>query len=532
MPKVTPKYKPSVLIILDGWGVAPDSPGNAIAKAKTPNMTKYVGSYPTAVVSSFGDAVGLSWGEMGNSEVGHLNIGAGFVFYQNLPRINKEISSGEFFTNEILLKAVEHVKKYKSKFHLMGLVSNGGVHGHIEHLFALLQFCKDQGLSEVYLHAFLDGRDAVFNSGRVFINDAIKKAEAFGIKLIIATMSGRYFAMDRDNRWDRVGQAYDAIVHGQSEHMSDQPPVEVLEQSYENKVFDEEFPPTVFTENNKPLGIVEDKDSVIFFNFRSDRSREMTKAIVVPHFDKVAHKKEMPNLFFATMVQYEDGLPCDVLYPPIKVVMPLAKVISDVGLTQYHIAETEKYAHVTFFINGGQEVQFAGEERKMIASPKVSSYDQAPEMKAKEIADDVIKQIQAEKFDFYIINFANPDMVAHTGNLKASIKANETVDKHVGRIVESVLAHNGLVCITADHGNTEELLNLQTDAIDKEHSTYPVPFIIIANDLEGKSLGFPEGAGTDLSLVPASGILADVAPTILKLMGVEIPPEMTGTPLV
>lgn len=532
MAKITPRYKPTVLIILDGWGIAPDSPGNAITKAKTPNMTRYVGSYPTAVVGSYGDAVGLSWGEMGNSEVGHLNIGAGFVFYQNLPRINKEIASGDFFTNAVLLKSIEHVKKNKSKLDLMGLVSNGGVHAHIEHIFALLQMCKDNGLDTVYLHAILDGRDAVFNSGKVFINDVIKKAEALGIKLIIASMSGRYFAMDRDNRWDRVGQAYDAIVLGKSEHMTDQPPVVVLEQSYENKVFDEEFPPTVFTQNNKPLGIIEDNDAVIFFNYRADRAREIARAIVVPHFDKVPNKKELPNLLFVTMTEYEENLPCEVVFSPIKVVMPIAKVISEAGLTQYHIAETEKYAHVTFFINGGEEVQFPGEERKMIASPKVSSYDQAPEMKAKEIADDVIKQIQAEKYDFYVINFANPDMVAHTGNLKASIKAAEVVDKQVGRIVESVLAHNGLACITADHGNCEELLNLQTDAIDKEHSTYPVPFIIIASDLEGKTLGFPEGAGTDLSLVPASGILADVAPTVLKLMGVDIPPEMTGTPLV
>jgi len=532
MVKITPKYKPAVLIILDGWGVAPDSPGNAITKAKTPNMTKYEGSYPTAVISSYGDAVGLRWGEMGNSEVGHLNIGAGFVFYQNLPRINKEITSGEFFKNEVLLQAVEYAKKNRSKIHLMGLVSNGGVHSHIDHLLALLQFCKDQGLNEVYLHAFLDGRDAVFNSGKVFINDAIKRAEELGIKLNIATMSGRYFAMDRDNRWERVGQVYDAMIYGKSEHLTDQAPLDVLEQSYSNKVYDEEFPPTVFTANNKPVGVIDGKDAVVFFNFRSDRAREITKAIVVPHFDKIADKKELPNLFFATMTEYEENLPVKVMLAPIKVVMPITKVISDSGLTQYHIAETEKYAHVTFFINGGEEVQFPGEERKMIVSQKVTSYDQAPEMRAKEIADDVIKQIQSEKYDFYVINFANPDMVAHTGNLKASIKANEVTDKQVGRIVESVLAHNGLVCVTADHGNAEELLNLQTNAIDKEHSTYPVPFIIIANDLEGKSLGFPEGAGTDLSLVPASGILADVAPTILKLMGVDIPPEMTGTPLV
>lgn len=524
-------YRPTVLIILDGWGIAPDGPGNAITKAKTPNMTRFEASYPTAVIVSSGDSVGLRWGEMGNSEVGHLNIGAGQVFYQNLPRVNREIASGDFFTNPTLLRAAEHAKKNKGKFQLMGIVSNGGVHGHIDHLFALLEFCVKQKIKDVVLHAFLDGRDATFNSGKIFIQDAIDKAKELKINMTIASMSGRQFAMDRDNRWEKVNLAYNAIVNGIGVQ-SDTDPISYLENSYEQKVYDEEVPPVVFIKNGKPLATVEDGDSLVFFNFRSDRAREITKAIVVPHFDKVENKKEFRDLFFATMVEYEKDLPVEVMLPPIIITQPIAKVVADAGLKQLHIAETEKYAHVTFFVNGGLEQVFENEDRKMVASSKVASYDLKPEMRAKEIADEAVKQVQAENYDFYIINFANPDMVAHTGNLKASIKANEVVDKQVGRIVEAVLAHNGLVCITADHGNAEELLNLQTGEIDKEHSTNPVPLILIANDLEGKSLGLPDGIAGDLSLVPPSGILADVAPTLLKLMGLDIPDEMTGSPLI
>lgn len=526
------KYRPTVLIVVDGWGIAADTPGNAISRAKTPVMDKLISSYPTTVLMSYGDAVGLRWGEMGNSEVGHLNIGAGLVFYQNLPRINKEISRGEFYNNPALLKAAEHVKASNGKFHIMGLVSSGGVHSHIDHLFALLEFCSRSKIKTVYLHAFMDGRDAIYNSGKVFIDDVNKKSTELGIEVKIATMSGRYFSMDRDNRWDRTSSAYAAIVRGEAGVMTDKTPLEYLEENYAKEVYDEQIPPAVFTENGKPIAILEEGDSLIFFNFRSDRARQLTKAIAVPGFDKIDKKKEYKDLFFATMVDYEKDLPVELMYPPIIITQPLAKVISDAGLKQYHIAETEKYAHVTFFINGGTEAPFPGEDRQVIPSPKVTSYDQEPEMSAKGVTDDVLKKVQADEYDFYIMNYANPDMVAHTGNLKATIKAVEATDKQIGRVVEAVLARNGMVLITADHGNAEELMNLQTNDIDKEHSTNPVPFIIVANDLEGRNLGLPEGIGKDLSLAAPAGLLADVAPTILKLMDLPIPPEMSGTPLI
>ncbi len=525
-------YRPTVLIVIDGWGVAPESPGNAIARAQTPVMDRLIAQYPTTVLVSYGDAVGLRWGEMGNSEVGHLSIGAGIVFYQNLPRINRAIADESFYDNETLLRAAEHVAQTKGKLHLMGIVSSGGVHGHIDHLFALLEFCRRHRIKDVYLHGFLDGRDAVYNSGKVFVKDVLEQAEKLKIRLHVCTLSGRFYAMDRDNRWDRTSAAYQAIVHGTAREVVEEDPVTYIEAQYEKEVFDEQIPPTVFTEKGKPIGVVEDGDALLFFNFRSDRARQLTKAFAVPGLGKIEGKREFRDLFFATMVEYEKDLPVELVYPPILITEPLAKVIADNGLTQYHIAETEKYAHVTFFLNGGTEAPFPREDRKVIPSPKVKSYDEKPEMKAKEIADDVIKQIQAKKYDFIALNFANPDMVAHTGNLKASIKACEVVDTQVGRIVEAVLAHDGLVVITADHGNAEELLNLQTHDTDKEHSTNPVPLILIAKDLEGRNLGLPEGVGSDLSVVQPSGILADVAPTILHLMGVPTPPEMTGTPLI
>lgn len=524
------RYRPTVLIMLDGWGVAPDSEGNAITQAKTPNMDNYESRYPTSVIVSYGDAVGLRWGEMGNSEVGHLNVGAGLVFYQNLPRINKEIADGSFYSNEVLVRSAEHIKKTKGKMHVMGIVSSGGVHGHIDHLFAILEFCKQQKIKDIYLHAFMDGRDAVYNSGKTFIGDVIKKSEELGVRVHIASMCGRFYAMDRDNRWDRIGAAYDAMFNGVGEQ-SELDPVKYLQDEYAKEVYDEQIPPTVFTEKGKPVGLIEDGDSLVFFNFRSDRARQLAKAISVPGFDKIKGKKDYTNLFFATMVEYEKDLPLELIYPPIIIKEPLAKVISDAGLKQLHIAETEKYAHVTFFLNGGIEEPFEGEDRKVIPSPKVASYDEAPEMKAKEVTDEVLKALQADTYDFIAMNYANPDMVAHTGNLKATIKACEVVDQQVARVVEAVLAKDGLVVITADHGNAEELLNLQTNDKDKEHSTYPVPLIIIANDFEGKNMGLPESVGGDLSLVPPSGILADVAPTILKLMGLEKPDVMTGESL-
>jgi len=532
MAKTPIHYRPTVLLIIDGWGVAPDSPGNAIARARIPNMSNLITSYPSTTLVSYGDAVGLRWGEMGNSEVGHLNIGAGLVFYQNIPRLSKEIKDGSFFTNEVMLKAAAQVKENKSRLHLMGLVSSGGVHSHIDHLFALMEFAKKSDIDEVVLHVFLDGRDATYNSGVVFLADVQKKADALKLKVVIATMMGRFYAMDRDNRWDRTSAAYAAIVHGAAAMLSEETPEAYLQEEYAKKVYDEQVPPVVFTKKGKPLATLTDGDALIFFNFRSDRARQLSRAISVPGFDKVDAHLDFHDLFFATMVEYEKDLPVAIVYPPISIMNPLAKVISDAGLKQYHLAETEKYAHVTFFINGGREEAFPGEERKVIPSPKVASYDEKPEMSAQLITDDLLKKILADSFDFYVVNFANPDMVAHTGNLKATIRACEVVDEQVGRIVEAVLAKNGLLVVTADHGNAEELLNLQTEDFDKEHSTNAVPLILVAKNLEGQNLGLMEGVGADLSLVPPIGILADVAPTVLKLMGLEVSPDMTGTPLI
>jgi 2,3-bisphosphoglycerate-independent phosphoglycerate mutase len=507
--KIEPQYRPTVLVICDGWGIAPYSDGNAIVRAKTPNFDTYVTQYPTSLLMSYGEAVGLSWGEMGNSEVGHLNIGAGLVFYQNLPRINKEIRDETFFNNEVLLRAVEHVKRNKSKMHIMGILSSGGVHGHIDHLFALLKLCKDNKIKDVYLHAFMDGRDAVYNSGKTFLRDLQAKADEYKITVHVCTMSGRFYAMDRDNRWERTGSTYAAMVYGSAEVMTQEDPVGYIETLYEKEVYDEQIPPTVFLDKDRPRAVVEDGDSLLFFNFRSDRARQLTKAFAVPGFDKIEHQKEFKDLFFATMVQYEKNMPVEIAFPPLIVTHPFARVVADAGLKQLHIAETEKYAHVTFFLNGGIEEPFEGEDRKVIPSPKVASYDQKPEMKAKEITDEVLKAIQGDRYDVIILNYANPDMVAHTGNLKATIRACEVVDQQIGRVVEAVLARNGLIAITADHGNAEELLNLQTEDTDKEHSV-----------------------GGDISLVQPSGILADVAPTLLTLMGLPVPDEMTGSSLI
>lgn len=526
-PKAAARPKPAVLIICDGWGVAPDSDGNAITRAKTPYFDKLVSTYPTMNLRSSGAEVGLSWGEMGNSEVGHLAIGAGRVYYQTLPRINRDIESGEFTQNEAFLKAIEHAKQNKSRLHLIGLVSEGSVHSLDAHAHKLLELAKDQGVKEVYVQAILDGRDTIYNAGIDFMTNLVSKMKEIGIGKV-ASLSGRYFAMDRDNRWDRIGKAYSAMVLGEGEQAED--PLEVIKASYGKEVYDEEFVPTVIVEKGEPVGLVQDNDAIIIFNFRPDRSRQITKAFTLPEFDKFERKK-IENLLTVTMTQYEKDLPVTVAFLPEVIENTLAKVVSDAGLTQLHIAETEKYAHITFFLNGTIEDPFPGEERAIIQSPRVASYDEQPEMSASKIADRVVKEINADKFDFIVLNFANADMVAHTGNLEASIKAIEEVDESLGRIIDATLGKNGVAFITSDHGNAEELKNLRTGDIDKEHATNPVPFIIIGKQYEGQpSIAGPVPEG-DLSLMPPVGMLADVAPTILSVLGIPQPPEMTGQPL-
>lgn len=521
-------YRPAVLVVCDGFGVAPDSDGNAIARARMPNFRKLIATYPTMTLRASGEEVGLSWGEMGNSEVGHLAIGAGRVYYQTLPRINHEIASGAFVENPAFLSAMNHAKEKGSTLHLVGLVSKGGVHSLDEHAHALLALAKAQGVSRVAVHAILDGRDTLYNAGIDFISSLQKKTQELGIGEI-ASLSGRYYAMDRDNRWDRVEKAYAAIVEGKGETTEDL--LGAIKASYQREVYDEEFVPTVVTKNGTPVATVQDNDAIIFFNFRPDRMREIVKAFVLPEFSAFPRVKR-EGLFCATMTEYEAGLPVTVAYAPEKIQKTLAEVFSDVGMTQLHIAETEKYAHVTFFLNGTREEPFPGETRVIIPSPAVASYDQAPAMSANELTDRVVKEIAGGAVDAILMNFANPDMVAHTGNFEATVKGLEAMDACLGRIVDATLKAGGVLFLTADHGNAEELKNLRTGDIDKEHATNPVPFIIVGSAFEGKlSIAgtVPDG---DLSLLPPVGMLADVAPTILAVLGIPQPPDMTGQALV
>ncbi len=520
--------KPIVLLILDGFGIAPDSDGNAVSRAHMPVYKNIVEHYPAMAVRASGEAVGLSWGQMGNSEVGHLTIGAGRIFFQSLPRINMSIEDGSFYENPAFLNAINHAKNNKSTLHIMGLCSPGGVHAHIEHLYALLDLCKRNKFSKVAIHAFLDGRDTIYNSGISFIEELENKINEYKVGQI-ATLGGRFYAMDRDNRWDRIQKMYDAMVKGEGEEASSAK--DAIQASYDKGVFDEEFIPTVIKKGGKPVATIKDNDALLFFNFRPDRARQITKAFSLPEFEKFERTK-IENLHMATMMEYEKDLPVEVAYPPQKIDTCLAKVISDAGLRQLHIAETEKYAHVTFFLNGMVEDEFPGEDRVIIPSPRVSSYDQAPEMANVQIAERIVKEIAGGGYDFIVANFASPDMVAHTGNFEATVKAHESLDKCMGRIIDAALAVGGIVLITADHGNSEELVNLTTGEIDKEHSTNPVPFLIIGKQLEGMKAPTGDVIGGDLSMTPPVGMLADVAPTILRLMGIPQPDDMIGRTLI
>ncbi|MDP2631581.1 MAG: 2,3-bisphosphoglycerate-independent phosphoglycerate mutase [Candidatus Uhrbacteria bacterium] len=523
------RSRPAVLIVVDGLGVAPDSEGNAVTRAYTPVFDGLIQRYPVMTLRASGEFVGLMWGEMGNSEVGHLTIGAGRVYYQTYPRIERSIIDGTFFQNEAFLKATNHVKQTGGTLHLMGIVSGGKVHGVDTHCHALLKLAKDQGIKDVAVHAILDGRDTLYNSGIDFLTSLDQKIKELGVGKI-ATLSGRYYAMDRDNRWDRIEKAYNAIALGQSAQTAENP-FDALKASYAKEVYDEEFVPTVITKNGEPIATVKSNDAVIFFNYRPDRAREITKSFVLPSFDKF-ERKYIENLAFTTATEYEEGLPVNVAFAPEKILNCLSEVLSNAGLVQLHIAETEKYAHVTFFFNGTREDPFPNEDRAIIPSPKVASYDLAPAMSAKQLTDRVISELKTDNYDIIIMNFANPDMVGHTGSTNATIQGVEAVDEGVGRIVDEVLKKNGVVFITADHGNGEEVANLQTGDIDKEHSTNPVPFYIIGRQFEGQAGIAGDVPNGDLSLMPPVGMLADVAPTILKILGLPIPSEMNGTPLI
>lgn len=506
--------KPVMLMILDGFGIAPKSEGNAVETANKPNFDKLMAKYPHTQLKASGLEVGLPEGQMGNSEVGHLNIGAGRVIYQELTRITKEIKDGGFFTNESLNLAVDNAKKNNSALHLMGLLSDGGVHSHIDHLKGLLKLAKDAGLSKVFVHCFMDGRDVAPGSGKDFIASLEAYMQEIGVGKI-ATVNGRYYAMDRDNRWERVELAYNAMVLGTGETANNA--IECMEKSYHDNKSDEFILPCVIEEDGRPVATIKTGDSVIFFNFRPDRAREITRAINDSTFE--GFKREKLNLTFVTMTQYDSTLKgVTVAYTPNSFENTLGQYVANKGLNQLRIAETEKYAHVTFFFNGGVEEPNKGEDRALIASPKVATYDLKPEMSAFEVTDELINRLDSDKYDMIILNFANPDMVGHTGVIEAAVKAIETVDICLGKVVAKVLEKDGSVFITADHGNAEMMIDFSTGKPFTAHTTEPVPFVWVSNHTEGKTL--------------QNGKLADIAPTMLVEMGLEVPKEMTGTSLV
>ena len=497
---------PTVLVIMDGFGMGNPGAGNAVFLANTPVLDRLFAENAHTTLSASGLDVGLPDGQMGNSEVGHTNIGGGRVVFQDLPRISRAIDSGEFFKNPAYNKAMDDCLQKGSSLHLYGLLSDGGVHSTVEHLWALLKMAKDKGLEKVYIHAFLDGRDVSPTSGKDFVAQCVEKCAEIGVGKI-ATVMGRYYAMDRDKRWERLQMAYDAMVYGEGVQNSD--PVDAVARSYENGVTDEFMEPVVCDSR----GTISNNDSIIFFNYRPDRAREITRAIVDPEFDG------FPREFFPTTyvcnTEYDASMPnVLVAWPRIAVKNGLGEYLSSLGMTQLRIAETEKYAHVTFFFNGGVETQYPGEDRVLVASPKVATYDLQPEMSACEVCDKCVERIRSGAYDVVILNFANCDMVGHTGVLEAAVKAVETVDACVGRVVDAALEMGGIAMITADHGNAEQMVQPDGSPMTA-HTTNQVPFILC-------------GAGTELR----EGRLADIAPTILDVMGLACPPEMDGKTLI
>jgi len=506
---------PLVLIILDGWGLSQEREGNAVYLAKTPNVDRYWCDYPATILGAAGESVGLPAGQMGNSEVGHLNLGAGRVVYQDYTRISKDIAEGGFFENRTLLAAIAAAREKQGALHLMGLLSDGGVHSHLEHLYALLDLAKAQGLQKVYVHAFLDGRDVPPDNAREYITALEEKMASLGVGQI-ATVMGRYYAMDRDNRWDRTEKAYRAMVYGEGERAASA--VEAVEESYKRCETDEFVRPTVIVDGSgQPRTTIREGDAIIFYNFRPDRARQLTRAFVDEEFTGFSRGPGHPRVHFTCMTRYDETIPAPVAYPPLELKKTLGEVIAEKGLKQLRIAETEKYAHVTFFFSGGEETPFAGESRRLIPSPKVATYDLKPEMSAPEVTEAVLAELE-RGYDLVVLNYANPDMVGHTGCLEAAVRAVETVDTGVGRVVEKVKSMGGTVLITADHGNAEKMLDPETGGPHTAHTTNPVPLILVS----------PAGKGVSLR---EGGRLADVAPTILDLLGIEQPPEMTGTSL-
>jgi 2,3-bisphosphoglycerate-independent phosphoglycerate mutase len=501
--------KPTMLLIMDGYGVSGQQAGNAIAAANKPNLDRIFATYPHTTIGASGLQVGLPEGQMGNSEVGHLNIGAGRIVYQELTKITKSVQDGDFFENPVLNEAMDHALSKGSSLHLLGLLSDGGVHSHIDHLLALIGMAARKGLEKVFVHGFLDGRDVPPRCAVQYVIQCEETMKQIGVGSI-ATISGRYYSMDRDNRWERVALAYQAMTSGIGEYADSA--VAAVENAYSRGENDEFVRPTIVNSD----GMIQDGDAIIMFNFRPDRAREITRTFVDPEFSGFQREKMPQDLYYACMTQYDKTMPnVHVAYLPQNLKNTFGQYISELGLKQLRIAETEKYAHVTFFFNGGVEAPNPGEDRILVDSPKVATYDLQPEMSAYGVTDRVLEQIAEDRYDVIILNFANPDMVGHTGIMEAAVAAIEAIDSCVGKITDAVLAKGGQILLTADHGNAEAMLD-ETGAVQTAHSTNPVPLVFISN--EPKELA--EG-----------GILADLAPTLLTMMDLPIPSEMTGKSL-
>ncbi len=506
--------KPVALIILDGFALRDEDKGNAVTHAKKPNFDRFWNEYPHATLQASGEAVGLPEGQMGNSEVGHLNIGAGRIVYQSLTRVNVAIREGEFEQNETLLAAVKHAKEKGTNLHLFGLLSDGGVHSHIEHLYALLRLAKSEGLEKVYIHGFLDGRDVAPQSAETYLKELNEKIEEYGVGEI-ATLSGRYYSMDRDKRWERVEKSYRAMVYGEGPSYTSAE--ECVKDSYDNGIYDEFVLPSVITkEDGSPVATIQDEDAVIFYNFRPDRAIQISNTFANEDFRSFDRGEKHPkNLHFVCLTHFSETVDGYVAFKPINLDNTLGEVLSQNNLKQLRIAETEKYPHVTFFMSGGREAEFPGETRILIDSPKVATYDLKPEMSAYEVTDALLAEIEGDKQDAILLNFANPDMVGHSGMLGPTVKAIETVDECLGKIVDAILAKGGTAIITADHGNADEVITLEGNPMTA-HTTNPVPVIVTKQGLELRE----------------DGILGDLAPTMLTLLDVAQPKEMTGKTLI
>ena len=520
-------YKKVVLVILDGFGVAAASHGNAISVAKMPNLDYITSNFPCVTLQASGPLVGLPWGEMGNSEVGHLNIGAGRIVGQDLPRITNAISSGEFFKNPVFLEAIEHAKKNNSSLHLMGMISSGGVHSLDEHVYALAALAQEKGQNKVFIHMFTDGRDT---DPKVAF-EAVKKLNQRLMSTSparVVTVAGRFYAMDRGGHWGQTMLTYQALVDGKGERSTSAE--ECITNAYNAQIFDEMIKPTVIVDGRgQPVGRIGETDAVIFTNFRSDRALQLTESFVAPqNMPEEYRRPVLPNLYFATMTEYAPGLPVHVAFSSMDLKNCLAEVISAKGLTQYHVAESEKYAHVTAFFNCGRTEKFPGEDREIVTSPQnnTNNYVDHPEMSAEKVTDALVKKISSTETNFLLANFANPDMVGHTGNLQAAVLALEFIDKCLKKIMDASLLADACFMVTADHGNVEQMINTRSGDIDKDHTTNPVPFLIMANEFKfAKAMGHNY---ISLSSRTPTGVICDIAPTILDLLGLPKPAEMTG----